>query len=250
MDTLYQDKVTVITGASQGIGESIARAYADLGAKVIIADIQEGKGMQLVEQLKHGVGQARFVKTDLAIAEDIVDLMFKTYDHYGKIDVLINNAGIQIWESPYELAVKDWDMVLNVNLRAYFLAAREAAKYMKMKEGGTIVNIASTRALMSEANSEAYAASKGGILALTHALSASLATDHIRVNAISPGWIATNGYSSLREIDHKQHFSGRVGKPVDIARACLFLTDPRNSFITGENLIIDGGMTRKMIYED
>ncbi|HOP73043.1 MAG TPA: SDR family oxidoreductase, partial [Thermoclostridium caenicola] len=110
------------------------------------------------------------------------------------------------------------------------------------------VNIASTRALMSEPNWEAYAATKGGIVALTHALAASLGKDRITVNAISPGWIETGDYTRLRPADHEQHLSGRVGKPEDIARACLYLTDKANDFVTGINLVVDGGMTRKMIY--
>ena len=102
---------------------------------------------------------------------------------------------------------------------------------------------------MSEPHTEAYTASKGGVLALTHGLAVSLGPDHIRVNSISPGWIETGDYSQLRKIDHEQHPSMRVGKPEDIAKACLFLTSDENDFITGENLVIDGGMTRKMIYE-
>jgi NAD(P)-dependent dehydrogenase (short-subunit alcohol dehydrogenase family) len=113
--------------------------------------------------------------------------------------------------------------------------------------GGLIVNIASTRAFMSEPDSEAYAASKGGLVSLTHALAASFAPHRVRVNCISPGWIETGDYLKLREADHLQHFSGRVGRPEDIAKACLFLAG--NDFINGENIIIDGGMTRKMIYE-
>jgi hypothetical protein len=117
-------------------------------------------------------------------------------------------------------------------------------------KGGAIVNIASTRALMSEPHSEAYAASKGGIVAITHALAASLSNEHITVNAISPGWIETGDYSQLTDKDHNQHLSKRVGKPEDIAKGCLYLTSEENDFVTGINLIIDGGMTRKMIYEE
>ncbi len=112
------------------------------------------------------------------------------------------------------------------------------------------MNIASTRAIMSEPNSEGYAATKGGIVAVTHALAASLSDDRITVNAISPGWIETGDYSNLRGADHEQHLSKRVGKPEDIARACLYLTSKENDFVTGVNLVIDGGMTRKMIYEE
>lgn len=110
------------------------------------------------------------------------------------------------------------------------------------------MNISSTRSKMSEAHTEAYAASKGGIDALTHALAVSLGPDGIQVNAINPGWIETGDYSSLREEDHDQHPAQRVGKPEDIARACLYLTHPENGFVTGTNLTVDGGMTKKMIY--
>ena len=141
---------------------------------------------------------------------------------------------------------RSWDSVINTNLRGAFLCSRKAAEVMKKNGGGSIINIASTRAFMSEPMSEAYAASKGGLVALTHALAASLSDDRIRVNCISPGWIETGDYSILKESDHLQHFSQRVGKPSDIAQACIFLAE--NDFINGENIIIDGGMTKKMIY--
>jgi NAD(P)-dependent dehydrogenase (short-subunit alcohol dehydrogenase family) len=141
--------------------------------------------------------------------------------------------------------------MIQTNLKSVFLCSREAARYMREnQEGGAIVNIASTRALMSEPNSEGYAATKGGIVAITHALASSLSDDMITVNAISPGWIHTGDYSQLTDIDHKQHFSKRVGKPDDIARACLYLTAKENNFVTGINLVVDGGMTKKMIYEE
>ncbi|MQL53995.1 SDR family oxidoreductase [Desulfofundulus thermobenzoicus] len=171
-------------------------------------------------------------------------------EKYGTIHILINNAGITCRRSPYELTVDQWDEVINVNLRGAFLCAREAARVMRRQGGGAIVNIASTRALMSEPGTEAYAAAKGGLIALTHALAISLGPDGIRVNAISPGWIETGDYGALRSVDHHQHPAGRVGRPEDIARACLFLTGPGSDFITGANLVIDGGMTRKMIYAE
>jgi NAD(P)-dependent dehydrogenase (short-subunit alcohol dehydrogenase family) len=120
----------------------------------------------------------------------------------------------------------------------------------KNKVKSSIINLSSTRALMSEPNSEAYAATKGGIISLTHALAASFSKDNITVNSISPGWIETGNYQALRQSDHEQHFSNRVGEPLDIARACLYLSDEKNNFVNGTNLVIDGGMTRKMIYEE
>jgi hypothetical protein len=223
--------------------------YAGYGARVVIAERDEEKGQCTVELIRKKGGEAYFHLTDVSRPQDISSLINKTVEFYGRIDILINNAGLSRWKSPYELTVEEWDEIININLRGVFLCAREAAKVMKKQGGGSIVNIASTRALMSEPHSEAYAASKGGILALTHALALSLAPDRIRVNAISPGWIETGDYDALREIDHLQHPAGRVGKPEDIARACLYLTNPANDFITGTNLVIDGGMTRKMLYE-
>lgn len=240
-------KVAVITGAAQGIGKSVAMAFASKNYHVIIADIEKEKGEMLVDELSDKGESAVFIKTNVSRVEELEQLMEKTIKLYGRIDVLINNAGISHFQNIFEMDEVTWDLVIATNLKSVFFASREVAKYMKEK-GGAIINISSTRALMSEPNAEAYAASKGGILSLTHALSASLSGYNIMVNAILPGWIDTNGNSGLSAADHSQHFSGRVGVPDDIARACLFLANRDNDFITGTQLVIDGGMTRKMIY--
>ncbi|WP_078410847.1 SDR family NAD(P)-dependent oxidoreductase [Priestia abyssalis] len=246
----FKDRVVVITGGANGIGKGLAAAYAEKGANVVVADITEEAGQNVVEELHKQNGKGIFVQTDVRKEEDIIRLMKVAYDTYGSIDIMVNNAGVSRWKSPYELTIEEWDDVINTNLRSVFLCSREAARYIKEnEEGGSIVNIASTRAAMSEPNSEAYAATKGGILALTHALAVSFSEDRITVNAISPGWIETGNYEELRDIDHDQHPSKRVGKPEDIARACLYLTSRDNDFVTGINLVVDGGMTRKMIYE-
>ncbi|MCT2535749.1 SDR family oxidoreductase [Aquibacillus koreensis] len=244
-------ETVIVTGAGNGIGRAVAMAYAEAGAQVVVADVDEQAGRKTVKQIQTDLnGNAVFVQADVRKPEDIVNLMDKAINHFGHIHVLINNAGVSRFTSIFDITVDEWDDVINTNLRGAFLCAREAAKHMRTnKDGGSIVNIASTRASMSEANSEAYAATKGGISSLTHALAMSLQEEHITVNAISPGWIETTNYDSLREIDHDQHPSKRVGTPSDIASACLFLTDPKNNFINGENLVIDGGMTRKMMYE-
>ena len=240
------NQVVIVTGASHGIGRGIAEAYTAKGAQVVLADINEELGQETSKQLIGSV----FIKTDVRKEEDIKRLMEQTMSKFGRIDVMVNNAGKSDFKPLFELSVEEWDDMINTNLRSVFIGSREAALQMRKQEsGGSIVNIASTRATMSEPNTEAYSATKGGIVALTHALAASLAEDRITVNAISPGWIETEDYSGLRDIDHAQHWSGRVGKPSDIAKACLYLTDPQNDFVTGINLIVDGGMTRKMIYE-
>ncbi|MDF2788745.1 MAG: 3-ketoacyl-ACP reductase [Neobacillus sp.] len=247
----FNNKVVVVTGAAKGIGRGIAAAYAENGAKVVIADIDETAGKQTEAELKPLGANILFVKTDVKKEDDIINLMETAKKTYGRIDVLINNAGKGLFKSLYEVTVEEWDDIIQTNLRSVFLCSREAAKYMREnQEGGAIVNIASTRALMSEPNSEGYAATKGGIVAITHALASSLSNDKITVNAISPGWIHTGDFSQLTDIDHNQHFSKRVGKPDDIARACLYLTARENNFVTGINLVVDGGMTKKMIYEE
>jgi len=246
----FKDLVVVVTGAANGIGKDVSRAYAKQGAKVVLADVDETEGERHAEAIQRQGGEAIFVKTDVRKEGDILNLVEKTVSTYGTIHILINNAGVSRWKSPYELTIDEWDDIINTNLRSVFLCSREAAKVMRKNEsGGSIVNLASTRATMSEPHTEAYAATKGGIVALTHALAISLGDDNITVNAISPGWIETSDYDGLREIDHTQHPSNRVGTPADISRACTYLTNVENDFVTGANLVVDGGMTRKMIYE-
>lgn len=244
---ITERKKVIVTGGGHGIGKEIATSFARQNAAVLIADRDAKAGYETAAAINSTGSQAHFCLTDISEPTGVVKMIEEAVILLGGIDILVNNAGKGIWKHPGSLSVEEWDSVINTNLRGTFLCSREAARVMKQNGGGCIINIASTRAFMSEPSSEAYAASKGGIVALTHALAASLAPDNIRVNCISPGWIETGDYSKLRNIDHSQHFSGRVGKPSDIADACLFLAG--NGFINGENIIIDGGMTKKMIYE-
>jgi hypothetical protein len=246
---MFQNKTVIVTGGANGIGRSIVQAFANAFANVVVADVDVDAGKTLEKQLLASGKQVFFVETDMRKEEEIRRLVEFTIQKYGGIDVLINNVGISKFIPLFEMSVAEWDDILNTNLRSVFLCSKEAARFMK-ETGGSIINIASTRAFMSEPNTEGYAASKGGIIALTHALAASLSPYHIRVNSVSPGWIHTGDTSALSERDHKQHWSGRVGEPFDIARACLFLANPENDFINGENITVDGGMTKKMIYEE
>ncbi|WP_404408847.1 SDR family NAD(P)-dependent oxidoreductase [Jeotgalibacillus malaysiensis] len=236
-------KTVVVTGAANGIGLAIAKAYVNDGAFVYMVDINEDKLKEEAGKLEH----AEAVIADVSKYEHVKNLFAHVKEKSGSIDILINNAGISKFKSIWEVSVEDWESILHTNLSSVFYCSREAAGLMD--QGGAIVNLSSTRAHMSEPNTEGYAATKGGIFALTHSLAVTLSEKDITVNAISPGWIHTGDYEELREVDHDQHLSNRVGKPEDIARACLFLTDESNNFINGENLVIDGGMTRKMIYE-
>jgi len=248
---MFKDKTVIITGAAQGIGKEVAKEYALAGANVVMADMNNTLGQAVCSELIQNGHKVIFIPTDVRKEQDVIHLMTSAVKHFGTIDILINNAGIFKPMSPYDLPMDVFDDLINTNLRSVFLCSREAAKFMRLNsKGGAIVSMASTRAFMSEPHTESYAATKGGIVALTHALASSLGPDYIRVNCISPGWIETGNYENLREIDHLQHFSRRVGKPKDIARACFYLTDEKNDFVTGINLTVDGGMTKKMIYEE
>lgn len=258
MSQKFKNKVVVITGGGQGIGRAISRAFAAEGAYVVIADIDDEAGLENKEYIEQHNGRCLFIHADVAVEDDVKRLMDAAAATFGTINVLCNNAGIGAGGIIYTRPMEEWDRVIAVNLRGAYMCAKYAAGYMR-KNGGAIINIASTRALMSEPNTEPYSASKGGILALTHSLAVSLGPDGIRVNAISPGWIEVSEWKKrslrkvpmLTEIDHKQHPVGRVGKPEDIARACLFLaSDEDAGFITGANFVIDGGMTIKMIYAE
>jgi NAD(P)-dependent dehydrogenase (short-subunit alcohol dehydrogenase family) len=173
---------------------------------------------------------------------------------FGRLDVLVNNAAINIIKPVTELSLDEWNDVIGTNLMGAFLCAKHAAPLLKASRG-VIINIASTRAFKSEPNTEAYSASKGGIVVLTHALAISLGLE-VRVNCISPGWIEVSDWKKKSvakppnhsEADKKQHPAGRVGIPNDIANLVRFLVNPENSFITGANFFVDGGLTRKMIY--
>ncbi|HET7253642.1 MAG TPA: SDR family oxidoreductase, partial [Xanthobacteraceae bacterium] len=170
-------------------------------------------------------------------------------DKFNRLDALVSNAGVMVRKPLRQLTLGEWRKVLDTNLTATFLFARAAERPLRAA-GGAIVTIASTRALMSEPNTESYSASKGGLLALTHALAISLGPD-VRVNCVSPGWIVTKPGEKLRRKDHQQHPVGRTGWPQDIAEMVAFLLDgKRAGFITGTNVVVDGGMTRKMIYEE
>ena len=244
----YHDKVVLVTGGAKGIGNAISTEYLVLGATVIIADIDAHSSEVAVREWRRKGYKAVYYPIDLQDVVAIEKMFQAIVAQHRKMDILINNAGKGIFKPIDELTIEEWNEVINLNLRATFVAARLFARYNRGFGYGRIINIASTRAVMSEANSEAYAASKGGIVSLTHALAMSLSEANVTVNAVSPGWIANCNYEQLAPSEHQQHPARRVGRPEDIARMCVFLTDEKNDFITGQNIVVDGGMTKKMIY--
>jgi NAD(P)-dependent dehydrogenase (short-subunit alcohol dehydrogenase family) len=249
--------VLAVTGGAQGIGRAIALHFAAAGYAVSIADPTADAGEELADKLHADGAKAMFVQTDVAHADQVERWLTATERELGCPDVLVNNAGISRRSPVLDLKLEDFDRVIAVNLRGTFVCAQAVARRMVVRgRGGAIINIASTRAFMSEPGTEAYTASKGGIVALTHGLAMSLGPHRIRVNCISPGWIETRDWQHASraqppvhsERDRDQHPVGRVGRPEDIAEACLFLAQA--SFMTGQNVTLDGGMTVKMIYEE
>ncbi len=233
-----EQNICVITGSSGGIGQELARAFSLGNYKVI--------GLDVVE---NNLQEIDFIKVNLQNENEILAAFKKIEEKYKHINVLVNNAGItKLHKNIMELSTAEFDSVIDVNLRAAFICSKEFIRLNTGQAYGRIINIASTRYNQNEANYEAYGSSKGGLVAFTNSLAISLSDTKVTVNAVSPGWICTENYEQLSELDHSQHPSGRVGKPCDIANACLFLADVKNDFVNAHNLIVDGGMTKKMIY--
>lgn len=240
-EIMYREKVVFITGAAGGIGRALVKAYAEKGAVVIGADIA---AMLPREDNIH------YYRMDLSKRESIEGVFEDVRKRWGRVDILINNGAIAHFnKSIFEIEIEEFDQVIDVNLRGAFICAKEYLRSGEGREYGRIINIASTRWAQGEAGWEAYCASKGGMISMSQTMAVSLAETNITVNCVSPGWIECGDYEELRDVDHSQHPSGRVGKPSDIVKACMFLSHADNDFVNGENLVVDGGMTKKMIYE-
>lgn len=250
-----RDRVVLITGGAQGIGRGIAQSVLGAGGSVLIGDIDTEAGRACIDEWK--VGQrAAFRRLDVSSEGSVKGWIAAALKTFGRIDGLVNNAGIADpdIDNLDELTLARWNEYLATNLTDAFLCSKHALASLQ-ESHGAIVHIASTRALQSEPHTEAYAATKGGLVALTHAMAVS-AGPAIRVNAILPGWIATDDWRrpasrrapKLSKHDHAQHPAGRVGTPKDIGDMAVYLLSAQAGFITGQHFVVDGGMTVKMQY--
>ena len=243
-----QGKVSIITGAANGIGQACARLFAQQGAKVVLADIQDAQGQALAQELVAQGHQASFVRCDVGIKADVDALVRQVLDRHGRIDVLVSNAGIFKAAPFLEVSESDFDEVLRVNLKGAFLMGQAAARAMKASGGGAIVHMSSVNGVMAIPEIASYNVSKGGINQLTRAMALALADDGIRVNAVAPGTIATElarkavlTSDAARTKILSRTPMKRLGEPEEVARTVAFLASDASSYITGEILTVDGG---------
>lgn len=248
--------VVLITGGAQGIGRGMVLDLLGRGYSIAFTDLDQEAAEELLEPA--APDRILFVRADMRREEQVVAALEEARQRFGRLDALVNNAAIAdpSGAALEELPLDDWRNVLDTNLTGPLLATKHATQELR-KSRGSIINIASTRALQSEPDTFAYTAAKGGLVALTHAMAVSLGPA-VRVNAVSPGWIDVSAWQKrsvrrpeeLTPADHAQHPVGRVGRPQDVAAMVAWLISAEAGFVTGQNFVVDGGMTRKMIYAD
>ncbi len=250
-----ENKVAIVTGAGKGIGWGIAKVFSQEGAKVVVVDWDEEAGKKTAEEIRQSGGDAIFVHCDVSNEEQVKAMVQATLDKYGRIDVLVNNAGIGVYKPVLEATSEDWDRCLAVNLKSVFLCSKYVIPHMQAAGKGAIVNISSVHSHATVNGVAPYAASKGGITALTR----NMAIDYgpaIRVNAIAPGWVLTPLIQSIfdsypdpaaqRRLVEQRQVMKRIGRPEDIGYAAAFLASDEASFITGTQLFVDGGLTAQL----
>jgi len=251
----HENKVAIVTGAAKGIGWGIAKIFAQEGAKVAVVDWDEENGKKSAQGFRDIGGQAIYIKCDVSQEDEVKAMIQKVLDEYGRIDILVNNAGIGVYKTILDATSADWDRCLGVNLKGVFLCSKYAIPHMQALGKGAIVNISSVHSWATVNGVAPYAASKGGISALTR----NMAIDYgptIRVNAIAPGWVLTPLIQSIfdsypdpadqRQQVERRQVMKRIGVPEDIGYAASFLASDEASFVTGAHLFVDGGLTAQL----
>jgi len=251
----HENKIVIVTGAAKGIGWGIAKVFVQEGAKVAVVDWDEANGKKTAQEFRDAGGQAIYIKCDVSNEDQVKAMIQKVLDEYGRIDILVNNAGVGVYKTLLDASSADWDYCLGVNLKGVFLCSKYAIPHMQAVGKGAIVNISSVHSWATVNGVAPYAASKGGISALTR----NMAIDYgptIRVNAIAPGWVLTPLIQSIfdsypdpadqRQQVERRQVMKRIGVPEDIGYAASFLASDEASFITGAHLFVDGGLTAQL----
>lgn len=242
---MLKDKVTIVTGSGRGIGFEIAKKFLENGSRLVLSDISEELLAEARSKLE-SMGEVLTIPCDVTNSASVNDLITKTFEHFGALDVLVNNAGVTKDGLLLRMKEEDWDFVLKVNLKGSFLTTQAAAKVMAKQRSGRIINISSVVGLMGNAGQANYSSSKAGLVGLTKSTAKELAGRGVTVNAIAPGYIATDMTANLPEkaitLFLEQIPLKRAGQPEDIANAAVFLASDLASYITGQVLQVDGGM--------
>lgn len=249
---MLKDKIALVTGAGRGIGIGIARKLAEEGASVVVHyNNSEEKAKEVVRGIEEKGGKAAAVQANLEHHGEVRSLVEKTVNLYGGIDILVNNAAFSLKKDFFEITEEDWNAVVDANLKAVFFASQSAARSMKERGGGKIINISSVHSHASSPRYSVYAASKGGVNALTRGMAIELADYNINVNSVAPGVVEVERYLTNPEYDRNAVGDriplGRVGMPEDIAEAVLFLASHAGDYITGQVLFVDGGQTSRLL---
>lgn len=251
-----EGRVAIVTGGGMGIGEGIARELAAAGAAVVVSDVNDDAGEKTASELKEAGAKAAYVHCDTSKEDEVKALIEAAVQEFGKLDLMVNNAGLGIFKSVTEATVEEFDRAIAVNLRGPFLCMKHAAAPMREAGGGSIINIASVHSVQNVGGTAPYAASKGGVAALTRAAAIDLSPDNIRVNAICPGWTDTplvqgifdaadDPEAARKEIEDRQLLK-RLGTPKDIGQAAVFLAGDGSTYMTGSLVFVDNGMTAQL----